>query len=164
MTTTILKIKNNIEVQIDTETAEKELGKALAVLVEQAQLKQRELHPAGHFDKQSRFYLAEKCWCCRFVSEPTKRYTLTENKHGRTLEHVAGVRDVDFDDVKRVRKYLNNIAKELFLNTFNGLAKSSRDEVLTVFNKRLGFKKINAQFQVTEIEAKALRKYIKKLI
>lgn len=146
----------------ETKTTNKEFGKVLAVLIEQAQLKQREAHPAGHWDSKSRFYLLEKCWCCKFISQPTKNYTLTENKHGRTLEHVAGVRDVDFEDVKRVRKYLNNISKELFLTVFNGLSKPSRNEVLAVFNKRLGFKRINAEFKITDNEAKALRKYIKK--
>lgn len=155
----------NAEVKSNTDTNKinKEFGKVLAVLIEQAQLKQREAHPAGHWDSKSRFYLLDKCWCCKFISQPTKTYNLTENKHGRTLEHVAGVRDVDFEDVKRVRKFLNNISKELFLTVFNGLSKPSRNEVLAVFNKRLGFKRINAEFKITDKEAKALRKYINKI-
>jgi hypothetical protein len=75
-------------------------------------LKNRDMHPAGKFDKAKRFFLESKYSCCN-VRTPSRAYPFTEMIHGRTLLHVVTSHksNSDIDLVKKMaflsQKYEN---------------------------------------------------------
>lgn len=46
-------------------------------------------HPRGKFDNAKRFYLAETFRCCASIREPSRAFPYSQNKHARSLAHVA---------------------------------------------------------------------------
>lgn len=45
--------------------------------------------PKGKFDNAKRFYLAETFRCCASIRAPSKAFPYSQNKHARSLVHVA---------------------------------------------------------------------------
>ena len=68
----------------------------------------RQRHPAGSFDKASRWYPADEEICpeCKYIRTPSRSYPLSLNRHCRALSHVAAIYQVD---VAAVRKVLSAI-------------------------------------------------------
>lgn len=140
----------------------KGFGKVLDVLIEQAKLKQREMHPAGFWDKQDRFYLKEKCECCEGIRTPSKKFPKSELTHGRSLKHVAETRNVNIEDAKRLRKMLNSLSKICYLNQFNSLTASDRIELLEKCHAMYFRGKVfYSHYKITDYEASELQRYLK---
>lgn len=66
-------------------------------------------HPAGHFDRQGRFYLAdaERGRCCTTVRSPSRAFPNSENAHGRTLQHAAGLFGADLAETRTAARLLD---------------------------------------------------------
>jgi hypothetical protein len=75
--------------------------KLAAAVYEWRNLQDRKINPAGHFDKQGRFYLAEKFSCCAGIRTPSAAYPYSQMTHGRSMGHVAEKYGVDAKDMRR---------------------------------------------------------------
>ncbi len=60
-------------------------------------------HPAGYFTNGEKWYPAddERCWCCKFIREPSRKWPWSLNKHCRSIEHIAALSNVDATDLRR---------------------------------------------------------------
>lgn len=82
----------------------------LSCVREYVDRKNRVSHPSGFFDSADRFYLHEHHECCSGIRTPSRAYPLSQNKHGRTLPHVAHEFGVE-RHIKIVRKVSNAYEK-----------------------------------------------------
>lgn len=106
----------------------------LRALIEFSKLQNREIHPEGTFDKAGRFYLSN---CPGWIREPSRAHPFSQMAHGRTLEYVVREADLDEDEVKELKKYVDRVSKAVEGAIFSKLVESKRLVVLTEINKQL---------------------------
>lgn len=82
----------------------------LSCVKEHVNRKNRMSNPGGFFDSAGRFYLHELHDCCSGIRSPSRAYPFSQNKHGRTLPHVAHEFGVE-RHIKIVRKISNAYEK-----------------------------------------------------
>ena len=68
----------------------------------------RRSHPQGYFSGGDRWYPSddERCWCCKFIREPSYRWPWSLSTHCRSVEHVAALMDVDATELRRAVRTL----------------------------------------------------------
>lgn len=67
-------------------------------------------HPAGSFDSAGRFTLSKRYDCCTGIRSPSRAFPYSENKHGRSLCHVAHEFGLERHE-SIIRKVVNRINK-----------------------------------------------------
>jgi hypothetical protein len=74
------------------------LGEAVALYISR---RDRQSHPEGTFDKQSRWYPSteERCDCCASIRTPSAAYPYSYLVHCRTAEHIASLFGISLDDL-----------------------------------------------------------------
>ncbi|WP_157943479.1 hypothetical protein [Pseudomonas orientalis] len=131
---------------------------SIITILEQAKLSLREIHPEGEFDNARRWYPSERCECCDYIRTPSRAHPFSLMVHARTLEHVACQNDANIEDVKRIKKYLNQVSKGIFLQAFNTLNPEQRKVALAEFNVNLTNEKTNRKYKISAEEASDLIK------
>jgi hypothetical protein len=64
--------------------------------------------PSGHYANGAKWYPSdpERCWCCKYIREPSWRWPQSLEKHCRSFEHIASLKDVDATDLRRAVRSL----------------------------------------------------------
>jgi hypothetical protein len=76
--------------------------KVVEAACEHILLQDRDLHPAGSFDKQKRWFPAFAYPCCDHIRRPSGKWPFSLLVHCRTAEHVAYDHDVPIQSVRSV--------------------------------------------------------------
>ena len=97
------------EIEIETLHEIMRCRTIIDVALEYIALQARTANPPGSWDKEERFFLANKCSCCT-VDKPTRRWPNSEMLHGRTLVHVSTAAGIA-DKMIHAKRYVSLIGK-----------------------------------------------------
>ena len=92
----------------------------------------RKSHPDGYLGGGQKWYPSdgERCWCCKYIREPSYAWPWSLNKHCRSIEHIAALSGVDETDLRRAVRSLTKKVSTTVASQRSSPAKGTGEGVL----------------------------------